>query len=75
VFPARSRIEHSTHIVIRRIPCWRICTSRSGSRKGSGFNSAASTKLKMAVMAPMPSASVITATAVKPGLLSKDRPA
>jgi hypothetical protein len=41
--------------------------SRSGSGKGSGRSRTALTTLKMAVVAPMPSASVTAATAVKPG--------
>src|SRR5437773_578136 len=50
-------------------------TSRSGFLKGSGRSSTALTKLKMAVFAPMPSASVSTATAVKPGFFSNWRKA
>ena len=44
-----------------------------GSGYGSGLSSTPSTKLKMAVFAPMPSASVSTATAVKPGAFSSER--
>ena len=44
-----------------------IMTSRSGSRKGSGRSSVASTSAKMALLAPMPSASVIAATHVNAG--------
>ena len=40
---------------------------RSGSAKGSGFSSTASTTLNMATLAPMPSASTPTTTAAKPG--------
>jgi hypothetical protein len=40
---------------------------------GSGFRSTAWTTLKIAVFTPMPSASVITATVVKPGLLASMR--
>jgi hypothetical protein len=46
---------------------------RSGSRNGSGRRSIAFTALKMAVLAPMPIASVSTATAVKPGVRRKAR--
>src|SRR5256885_5613267 len=49
--------------------------SRSGSGPGMGFNSVELTTLKMAVFAPMPSASVSTATAVKPGFFSNWRKA
>src|SRR6266850_1013102 len=48
-------------------------TSRSDSGYGNGRKSAALTMLKMAVFAPMPSASVSTATAVKPGFFSSWR--
>ena len=48
-------------------------TRRSGSGNGNGLSSTAFTKLKIAVFAPMPSASVITAMAVKPGCFSSDR--
>jgi hypothetical protein len=41
--------------------------------KGNGRNNTALTTEKIAVLAPMPSASVITATAVNPGCLSKLR--
>ena len=44
-----------------------IITRRSARGNGSGASSSAWTTLKMAVFAPMPSASVKTATAVKPG--------
>src|SRR6185312_16389705 len=50
-------------------------TNRSDSGYASGRNSTASTTLKMAVFAPMPSASVSTATAVKPGFFSNWRKA
>ena len=43
-------------------------TRRLGSTKGSGFSSTALTRLKIAVFAPMPSASVRIAIAVKTGL-------
>src|SRR6266550_7249055 len=49
--------------------------SRSGSLNGNGRSNTASTTLKMAVFAPMPSASVSTATAVKPGFFSNWRKA
>src|SRR5580765_8149983 len=42
-------------------------TSRDESRNGSGAISIARTTLKIAVLAPMPSASVTMATAAKPG--------
>ena len=49
--------------------------SRLGSRYGNGRRSSASTALKMAVLAPMPTASVSTATAVKPGARRNERSA
>src|SRR6266540_6758381 len=50
-------------------------TSLSGSRYGSGLRSTPLTTLNMAVFAPMPSARVNTATAVKPGFFSSWRKA
>ena len=44
-----------------------IITTRSGSGIGSGRSSVASTSAKMALLAPMPSASVRMAPAAKPG--------
>ena len=44
-----------------------IITSRSGWPYGSGFSITVLIRLKMAVLAPMPSASVATAASVKPG--------
>jgi hypothetical protein len=52
-----------------------IRTSRSGLRYGSGRSNTALTTLKIAVLAPMPNASVSTATAVKPGFFSNWRKA
>ncbi len=43
-------------------------TSRSGSRNGSGRNRTPRATLKMTVVAPIPSASVSTASVVNPGL-------
>ena len=45
-------------------------TSRPGSLNGGGRSSTALTTLKIAAFAPMPSASVSTATAVNPGFFS-----
>ncbi len=42
-------------------------TRRSGFGNGSGSSSRARTTLKIAVLAPIPSASVMIATAVNPG--------
>ena len=47
-------------------------TSRSGSAKGSGFSRTPYTRLKIAVLAPMPSASVATTVSVKAGALARD---
>ena len=52
-----------------------IRTSRSLSGYGSGRSSTALTTLKTAVVAPMPSASVMTAAAAKPGLRTRPRAA
>jgi hypothetical protein len=46
---------------------------RSGSSSGSGCNKTALTTLKIALLAPMPRASVNTATNVKPGVFSSIR--
>ena len=46
---------------------WNSCTRRAGSRYGSGRSSTPLTTVKTAVLAPMPSASVRTATTAKPG--------
>jgi hypothetical protein len=48
-------------------------TSRSGSAYGNGLRSTPLTTLKMALFAPIPSASVSTATMVNPGLLTSRR--
>ena len=48
-------------------------TSRSGSWKGRRRRSAASTRLKMAALAPMPRARVPAATSAKPGARSSWR--
>src|SRR6185437_1872379 len=45
-----------------------ICTSWSGCAYGSGASMSASTRLKMAVLAPIPSASTSTARIVNPGV-------
>src|SRR6266446_7290373 len=50
-------------------------TMPSGSGYGSAFSNTPLITLKMAVFAPMPSASVSTATAVKPGFFSNWRKA
>src|SRR5438128_12541513 len=50
-------------------------TSRSAAGNGNGRSSTPLTTLKMAVFAPMPRASVSTATAVKPGFFSNWRKA
>ena len=52
---------------------WSSVTSSSGFGYGSAFSSTPSTTLKMAVFAPMPIASVNTATAVKPGIFASRR--
>lgn len=52
-----------------------IVTSCAASRYGSGRSSVASTSAKIALLAPMPIASVITATSVKTGALRNCRSA
>ena len=51
----------------------RRTTNWSGSFTGSLLSMTASIRLKIAVLAPMPKASVVTATAVKPGFFSSVR--
>src|SRR5207302_7143708 len=48
-------------------------TSRSEAENGNGRSSTPFTTLKIAVFAPIPSASVSTATAVKPGFFNSWR--
>src|SRR6185295_4854502 len=50
-----------------------IITSRSGSLKGKGLISTALIRLKIELFAPIPNASVRTATTVKPGLFASVR--
>ena len=50
-------------------------TRRSGSGNGSGRRRTALTTEKIAVFAPTPSASVMTAAAVKPGRFASARAA
>src|SRR5215471_17969811 len=52
-----------------------IATRRDASANGNGFNSTPLTMLKMAVLAPMPSASTMTISALKPGDLRRSRSA
>src|SRR5258708_31556630 len=51
----------------------KTCTRRSGSGNGKGRSRTAFTTVKIAVLAPMPSASERTATAVKTGDRAKVR--
>ena len=46
---------------------------RPGSGNGSGLSSSALTTVKTAVLTPMPTASVISATTVKPGVFRSIR--
>ena len=52
-----------------------MTTRRPGSRNGSGSSSTAFTIVKIAVFAPMPSASASTAIIVKPGVRMQRRSA
>ena len=60
-----------------RWPSWvsasQMATSRSGSSKGNGFSRTPSTRLKIAVSAPIPNARVRTAAAVNPECLARIR--
>jgi hypothetical protein len=58
VFCAKPTNDASSHTIVKR----------SGWAYGSGRSNTASTKLKIAVFAPMPSASTATAMEKKPGL-------
>ena len=51
------------------------CTNCCGSRTGSHRSINASIRLKIAVLAPIPSASVSTITSVKPGVFTNRRSA
>ena len=53
--------------------CWTILTSRSGWRAGKGRKSKASNRLKITVLAPMPSASSPAIASVEPGVLRSMR--
>ena len=57
----------ATHVLSNEVHRLQIMIARSGSAHGSGRRSTAFTTLKMAAFAPMPSPSVSTATAAKPG--------
>ena len=56
-----------------REPTAPTATSRSGSRYGSGFSTSAWRRPKMAELAPMPTASVATATSRNVGAFANDR--
>jgi hypothetical protein len=56
-------------------PSIHIVTTRSTSANGSGFSHIALTRLKIADVAPIPSASTATATTVNPGVRSSERTA
>src|SRR5579872_4620100 len=72
--PERVRVDGRG---LRPKPCVIIptCTSSPGRCTGSSRNITVSIRLKIAVLAPMPRARVITATAVKPGDLRSMRAA
>ena len=61
------RLSGATPSRCDRSVCSQIITRRSGSGNGRGRSSVASTSAKIALLAPMPSASVIAAMHVKPG--------
>ena len=67
--PASQSLRLSGDTPLREPLCVRSVstTTWSGSRNGSGRSNVASTSAKIALLAPMPSASVSAATKVKPG--------
>ena len=62
-------------ITLRAVRSFWIRTSRPGSWYGNGRSNTVLTTLKIAVVAPMPSAMVTIAVAAKPGLLRRVRAA
>jgi hypothetical protein len=75
--PARQSRKSGSEAVSRPIATCRpqTITRRSGSGYGSGRSSTPLTMLKMAVVAPMPIASVATTAMVNPGLRRSERSA
>jgi hypothetical protein len=67
------RRDPPPNVVVRFVSYSRTATIRSCSSKGSARRTTASTTEKIAVPAPMPSASTISATAVKVGDPLRDR--
>ena len=70
-----SKSAHAMLSDFSRGPFTEILTNRLGSRYGSGRKTTVSTTVKMAVFAPMPSASVTIATAEKTLFLTRSRQA
>ena len=78
VFSSRHALNVSARVVradIPLVPSFSIHTRRPGSRNGRGRSSTASTMLNIAVHAPMPRASVSSATVANPGDLMSCRSA
>ena len=69
----RWRVPPSATLNEAGVGAWKTITRRSESGYGRGESSNVCTTLKIAVLAPMPSASVRIATAAKPGALSSWR--
>ncbi len=76
--PSRTVMKSGAESAVYAVPSgYSVLTTcrRSASRYGSGSRRTPCTTLKMALVAPMPSASVSTATAVKPGARRRVRSA
>jgi hypothetical protein len=69
----KSALENGKSFTLRFRMSPQARTSRSGLRYGSGRSSTASVTLKIAVLAPMPSAMVATAVSANAGLLRNVR--
>jgi hypothetical protein len=69
------KFNGETRLCAKRVERSQSMARRSACAKGRGRTSAASTRLNIALFAPMPMASTTTATAVKPGALRNERAA
>ncbi len=67
------KVGYGTEPVAKFCLLWWMVTRRSGSGYGRGSSSTPSMTENSAVLAPMPSARVKSATAVKPGLRRSTR--
>src|SRR5262249_52878002 len=71
----KSAGAHGKRVTFRFLRSSQTCTSRSGWRYGSGCSSTAFVTLKIATVAPMPSASVAIAVSANAGFLRNVRAA